>query len=97
VAGERHAEVVDALRRAVLESAGALSREARRAIFGGRPPNELATYVDKIERHAYRVTDEDVAELRALGQSDDELFEATVSAALGAGLRRLEAGLGTLR
>jgi hypothetical protein len=96
VAG-RHADVIEALRHAVLDGPGALPPETRRAIFAGAPPDDLASYLDKIERHAYRVTDGDVEALRALGRSDDELFEATVSAALGAGLRRLEAGLEALR
>ena len=93
----RHAAAIAALRRAVLDGPGALPPETRRAIFGGAPPDDLAAYLEKVERHAYRVTDGDVQTLTALGRSDDELFEATVSAALGAGLRRLAAGLATLR
>ena len=89
--------MIDALRRAVLDGPGALPPETRRAIFAGAPPEDLAAYLEKVERYAYRVTDGDVEALTALGRSDDEVFEATVSAALGAGLRRLEAGLETLR
>ena len=94
---ERHADVIDALRRTVLDGPGALPPETRGAIFAGTPPEDLAAYLEQVERHAYRVTDGDVEALTALGRSDDEVFEATVSAALGAGLRRLEAGLETLR
>ena len=39
---------------------------------------------------ANRVTDEQVAALSAAGLSDDAIFEATVSAALGASLMRFE-------
>jgi alkylhydroperoxidase family enzyme len=59
-------------------------------------PAGLAAYVDTVARHAYKVTDEQVAALRAAGYSEDALFEITVSAALGAGLARLERGLAAL-
>ena len=52
-------------------------------------------FVDTIHRHAYRVTDEDVARLRA-SYDDDQLFELVVCAALGASQRRLAAGLAAL-
>jgi alkylhydroperoxidase family enzyme len=42
------------------------------------------------------VTDDDVDALRASGLSEDEIFEVTVSAAVAAGLERLDAGLRTL-
>jgi alkylhydroperoxidase family enzyme len=38
-----------------------------------------------------------VAELKEAGFSDDEIFEHTISAAVAAGLERLDAGLATLR
>jgi hypothetical protein len=60
-------------------------------------PVVLAAYVDKVARHAYKVTDEDVVTLLRAGSSDDALFELTVSAALGAALLRLERGLAALR
>ena len=58
---------------------------------------DLAAYVDKVARHAYKVTDEDLGTLQRAGHSDDALFEVTVSAALGAALGRLERGLAALR
>ncbi len=42
------------------------------------------------------MTDADVEALKAAGLSEDEIFEATVAAAVGAGLARFEAGLRTL-
>jgi hypothetical protein len=59
-------------------------------------PAELRSLVETVERHAYRVTDEDIAALKAK-YSEDELFEIVVSAALGASMRRLDAGLRALR
>src|SRR5439155_17598388 len=64
---------------------------------GGGIPAALAAYVDKVARHAYQVTDEDLGALQRAGTSDDALFEVTVSAALGAALGRLERGLAALR
>jgi len=60
-------------------------------------PIEMEPYLEKVRLHAYKVTDRDVEELKAAGVSEDEIFEHTVSAAVAAGLERLEAGFGTLR
>jgi len=64
---------------------------------GGEDIAPLAGYVDKVALHAYKVTDEDLAALKRAGNSDDLLFEVTVSAALGAAVGRLERGLSALR
>jgi alkylhydroperoxidase family enzyme len=50
-----------------------------------------------VRRGAYTVADRDVAELKAAGYSEDEIFEQTLSAAVAAGLERLTAGLGAMR
>jgi alkylhydroperoxidase family enzyme len=60
-------------------------------------PPEFATYLEKVRLHAYKVTDSDVERLKGEGFSEDEIFEQTVSAAVAAGLERLDAGLRTLR
>ena len=59
-------------------------------------PAEVTGYLEKVRLHAYKVTDRDVEELKAAGLIEDEIFEHTVSAAVAAGLERLDAGLGTL-
>jgi alkylhydroperoxidase family enzyme len=59
-------------------------------------PPELAAYLDKVRRHAYRITDEDVEALTRAGYSDDVVFELTVAAAVAAGLERRDAGLRVL-
>ena len=46
----------------------------------------MQSYAAKVRDESYRVTDADVAELRAAGLSEDEVFEITVAAALGAGV-----------
>ncbi|MEP7124005.1 MAG: hypothetical protein ABJE95_23965 [Byssovorax sp.] len=86
---EGRGETDPALRRAVAERAkGAESDGIPAAIEG---------YVEKVALHAYRITDEDIVALRAAGYSEDAIFEITLSAALGAGLVRMERGLAALR
>ena len=108
--GGRYTAYTTRLVGGVLASRGHTPRELRRAILaraarlgltpgsgGAGVPPALAAYVDKVARHAYTVTDEDLGALQRAGTSDDALFEATVSAALGAALGRLERGLAALR
>lgn len=74
-----------------------LIQRLREAAQPDRPvPAELAPYVEKVRLHAYKVTDGDVDALKAAGFSEDDIFEQTVSAAVAAGLERLDAGLRTL-
>lgn len=83
------------LRRAVLERAAWLaSRDVPEP--PGEVPETLAPLVEKIVRHAYRVTDEDIASARDAGHGEDELFDVIVAAALGAGLARRERGLAAI-
>jgi alkylhydroperoxidase family enzyme len=92
-----HSALRDGVLRSVLDGPGATEPSLRHAAADARElPAELQDLVDKIHRHAYRVTDEDVARLRGK-YSDDQLFEVVVSAALGASERRLVAGLAALR
>jgi hypothetical protein len=80
---------LDELRRAVLESDGATPTALRRAVADGRDiPADLAAVIEKIRRHAYKVTDDDIASLRAAGRSEDEIFELTCAAALGVSMHR---------
>jgi hypothetical protein len=55
------------------------------------PDERLAPYLAKVRARAYTVTDDDVEELTRAGLREDEIFEATVSVAIGEGLRRLDA------
>jgi alkylhydroperoxidase family enzyme len=97
-AHRRHAEEVAALLRAVLESPAETDRATRAAAYqsDGLPP-PLRQYVAKIRGESYRITDEDVQTLLRAGYSQDSVFEITVATALGAAMRRLQAGLGVLR
>ena len=59
-------------------------------------PPQLASYLEKVRLHAYKVTDHDLDELKEAGFSEDEIFEHTISAVVAAGLERLDAGAATL-
>ena len=85
------------LEQAVLFEPGALAPQVRQAAAtAGEVPEVMRTYVQKIVKSAYKVTDEEVQLLLRAGYSEDQIFELTVSAALGAGLTRLERGLESL-
>ena len=107
----RHLDLVQRLKDCVLRGRGVTApalrqaAAARAAEVAGLPPGEtpgeiptdLQRYVETIGRHAYRITEEDIAALRQAGWSEDAIFEVSVSAAVGAGMSRLERGLAALR
>jgi alkylhydroperoxidase family enzyme len=91
-----HAELRDRVLATVLEGPGDSDPATRQAAAAGvGVPADLQALVEKIHRHAYRVTDEDIARLQAT-YGDDRLFEIIVSAAVGASRARLAAGLQAL-
>lgn len=93
-----YAAGVERLRDAVLSGPGTLDAALRAAALGGKPlPEPLGAYVTKVRERAYEVTDDDVAALRAAGYSEDQIFEATICAAVGVGLHQLERGLAAMR
>ncbi|HUY75777.1 MAG TPA: hypothetical protein VMV29_03330 [Ktedonobacterales bacterium] len=86
---------------------GKLDAATRMALGGGQralPPHEgggdipapLVAYAEKVRRYAYRVTDEDIAALKAAGYTEDQIFEATLSVAFGAARQRYVAGMAAL-
>jgi hypothetical protein len=91
-----HAKLRDEVLRQVLDGPGEVEPSVRRAAASGSGvPADLQSLVDKIHKHAYRVTDEDIARLQGT-HSDDYLFEIVVSGALGASRKRLLAGMQAL-
>src|SRR5262245_57583173 len=97
-AGSKHAAGVAALLEAVLQSAGATDTAARVKAFAGDPlPPALDAYLAKVRGESYRVTDDDVGNLRAGGHPEDAIFELTVAGALGGAARGLAAVLRALR
>ena len=93
---DRHDGFRRRLEDAVFRGPGHLDTQVRQAIAGRRDvPAELRALVEKVAREAYRVTDGDFAVPRARF-SEDQVFEAVVSAAVGAARERLEAALRAL-
>jgi alkylhydroperoxidase family enzyme len=91
-----HAGLRDRVLERVLESPGESDSAIRRAAAEGTGvPSDIQPLVDKIHRHAYKVTDEDMARAQAK-YGDDQMFEIVVSAALGASRQRLLVGLKAL-
>jgi alkylhydroperoxidase family enzyme len=87
---------------ALLTFPGATKLSLRRTVLErtrkgeGQVPETLREFVEKIAERPWTVSDEDFARLRAAGYSEDELYEVTLAAAVGAGLQRFDAGLRAL-
>jgi alkylhydroperoxidase family enzyme len=76
-----------------------MSIEQLRANVAATPPApvEMTAYLEKVRRHAYKVTDADFQALKDAGCSEDEIFEQTVAVAISEGLRRLDAAERVIR
>jgi hypothetical protein len=81
----------------ILEGPGKASPSERRAAFNNSGLAEpLSALVEKIARHAYRVTDKDINTVRVSGRSEDQIFEIVVCAAIGQATRQIDAALAAL-
>lgn len=81
----------------VREGAGQASQEMRQAAFDNAGLAEpMRILVEKVAQHAYQVTDEDVAAVRAAGFSEDQIFELVVCAAIGQATRQYDAARSAL-
>ena len=69
--GESYGAAAEALRRGDLDAAGL-----------DRPHRLLLEFVETVTKHAYKVTDEQVAGLRDAGWSDEQIAETVYDAAL---------------
>ncbi|MDX2092098.1 MAG: hypothetical protein SFX73_29810 [Kofleriaceae bacterium] len=78
----------------VLQGPATTSGEHRRAAFDNtHVPAAAAALIEKVAKHAWKVTDEDVAAAKAAGLSEDAIFELTVGAAMGQATRQLDSAL----
>jgi hypothetical protein len=81
----------------ILEGDGKASLCDRRAAFNNSGLAEpLGGLVDKVARHAYRITDKDIAVVRESGLSEDQIFEIVVCAAIGVATRQHDTALAAL-
>ena len=88
-------ETDPALRRAIAEQSAQLSLRSPQLV--DRVPPALVAYVKKVALYAYKTTEEDIEALRRAGYTEDAIFEISLSAALGAGMTRLERGLAAMK
>ena len=87
----------NALTSRILEGQGKASSSDRRAAFNNSGLAEpLSGLVDKVARHAHRITDEDIAATRKSGLSEDQVFEIVVCAAIGQATRQYDTALAAL-
>jgi AhpD family alkylhydroperoxidase len=90
---ERGGDDVANLWRAVLEAPATTGRALRQAAAAGKDvPTPWQSYVTLVREESHRITDADVAALKAAGCGEDEIFEVTVAAATGAALAVYERG-----
>ena len=83
--------------RRVLEGDGKASSSERRAAFNNSGLAEpVGTLVDKVAKHAYRVTDEDIEAARESGLSEDQIFEIVICAAIGQSARLYDTAFAAL-
>jgi hypothetical protein len=82
----------------VLDGKAVAKPQLRRVAFdnGSDIAEPVRQLLDKVTRHAYKVTDQDVEAAKAVGLSEDEIFELCVCAALGQAQRQLDAALTAL-
>ena len=86
-----YGEMMKRLQDAAFSGPGTLDSSVRQAVgAGAQISGALGPYVRKIWRRDYQGIDNCIADLRSEDYSDDQIFEATVSAALGAGVWRLQ-------
>lgn len=92
-----HGDVVANLRHAVLDAPARTDRALRAAAAAGDAlPEPWQPYVTTVRDASYRITDADIDRLTAAGLREDQIFEVTVAAAVGAALRSFDAGQNAL-
>ena len=88
----------EALVRRILEGDGKASPSERGAAFNNTGLAEpVCTLVDKVAKHAYKVTDEDITAANVSGLSEDQVFEIVVCAAVGQATRQYEMAFAALK
>ena len=91
------ADLRAAVSRAILEGPGKASAGERRKAYDGEgAAGAVAAYVAKVRDTAYKITDGDVAALRAAGLDDDRIFELSVAASVGQADRQYDAAMAAL-
>jgi hypothetical protein len=81
----------------IQDGQGKASAHLRKSAFSNSNLQEpLKSFVDKVANCAYKITDVDVSELIKSGISEDEIFELSICASVGASMRQYENALKVL-
>jgi alkylhydroperoxidase family enzyme len=81
----------------ILEGEGKTLQAQRRAAFDNAALAEpLSGLIEKVAKHAHKITDEDIAAVAASGLSEDQIFEIVVCAAIGEATRQYDTALAAL-
>ncbi|MEE1664159.1 hypothetical protein ACWDWS_32815 [Streptomyces sp. NPDC003328] len=92
-----HGDAVADLRRSVLEAPATTDPALRAAAMAGEPlPEPWQSYATTVRAASYRITEADMDRLTADGCSEDQIFEVTVAAAVGAALHSFDTGRNAL-
>jgi len=94
---DRHDPLIDAIHRDVVAASGVTTREDRARVLAGDSPMDLRAFLTKVRHESFKVTDDDIAALRAAGHTDDEIYELTVAAVVGIAYERREAATRAMR
>jgi len=89
----RSPDPVEAIRQAVLDAHAVTEPQLRAAAArGDELPDPWRGYAATVRETSYRITDADTERLFAAGCTQDEIFEVTVAAAVGAAMDGFDAG-----
>jgi hypothetical protein len=81
----------------ILEGDGRASHALRRAAFDNAGLAEpLTMLIEKVVKHAYKVTADDIAAARASSLSEDQIFELVVCSAVGEATRQYDSARAAL-
>lgn len=81
----------------ILEGDGKASPAERQAAFQNKGlAGPAGMLVEKIAKHAHRISDEDINAVRISCLSEDQIFEVAVCAAVGQAARQYDTGLAAL-
>jgi AhpD family alkylhydroperoxidase len=89
----RHDDAAENLRHAVLEAPATTEPALRMAAAAGGPlPDPWRSYATTVHDASYKVTSAEIDRLTAAGCTEEEIFEVTVAAAVGAAVHGFDAG-----
>jgi AhpD family alkylhydroperoxidase len=88
-----HGDAVDNIRHAVMEAPAVTDPALRRAAAtGGTLAEPWQSYATTVRDASYKITDADIDRLATAGHTEEEIFEITVAAAVGAAVYGFDAG-----